>query len=391
MPRQTSQKPRSKLRVQAVFWNQMGPGSVAYTLTELFDHLPPDQVERTLWCLSRDEDSPRPYHKPAIPKLLYRALCKVGIAMPAQGRLAREVPARSIKPGDIIYVWPPYDLKLIKRAQARGGIVVAERINCMGAMCRDVLARAYERRGLPMPRDLWRQEDIDKERDQMLQCDYVTAPNPLVLQSLLDAGMPRDRILETSYGFSATRLAAAIGIERPDRAPVFAFVGIGTVRKGLDVLLEAWERADVNGTLLIAGRIDPEMRDAYHRTFDRPDIKALGFVDDIAAVYAAADVFVFPSHEEGGPQVTYEAAACGLPSIVSPMGAGRVVRDRVEGIVIDPLDVDDLAGALSLLAVDVPLRRKLGEQAAHRALEFEWSKVGARLYEHFREVAARSN
>jgi hypothetical protein len=164
MPGQTSGNPHSKLRVQAIFWNQMGPGSVAYTLTELFDHLPEDEVERTLWCLARDENSPRAYHKPAIPKLLYRALCKAGFAMPAQGRLARDVPVRSIEPGDIVYVWPPYDLKLIKRAQARGGIVVAERINCMGAMCRDVLSRAYARRGLPLPWVVVGERDIRRTR-----------------------------------------------------------------------------------------------------------------------------------------------------------------------------------------------------------------------------------
>jgi glycosyltransferase involved in cell wall biosynthesis len=73
------------------------------------------------------------------------------------------------------------------------------------------------------------------------------------------------------------------------------------------------------------------------------------------------------------------------------MGAGRVVRDGVEGLVIDPLDVDDLARAMTLLADDVELRGKLGRQAAERALEFEWSKVGPRLYEHFRDVASRAN
>jgi glycosyltransferase involved in cell wall biosynthesis len=366
----------------------MGPGSVAYTITELFDNLPAEKVDRTLWCLSRDDNSPRAYQRAAIPKLLYRALCKAGMPMPAQGRLARSIPLHSIRAGDIVYVWPPYDLRLIERAQALGGIVVGERINCMGAMCRDALFEAFARRGLPMPEELWRPYDIVQEREQMLRCDFVTAPNSFVLQSLRAAGVPENRILETSYGYSAKRLASAMGIERPDRKPVFAFVGVGDVRKGLDVLLEAWERADLDATLLIAGRIDPEIRTAYERVLERPDVRTLGFVDDIAAVYAAADVFVFPSHEEGGPQVTYEAAACGLPSIVSGMGAGRIVRDRLEGLVVDPLDVDGVAGALTLLADDAALRRQLGTQAAERAPEFEWSKVGAHLYEHFRRIAA---
>ena len=48
---------------------------------------------------------------------------------------------------------------------------------------------------------------------------------------------------------------------------------------------------------------------------------------------AAADVFVFPSLFEGSAVVTYEALACGLPSVVTP-DAGSVVRDGVEGFVV---------------------------------------------------------
>ena len=53
---------------------------------------------------------------------------------------------------------------------------------------------------------------------------------------------------------------------------------------------------------------------------------------------AAADVFVFPSLFEGSAVVTYEALACGLPSIVTP-NAGSVVRDGVDGFHVPAGDV----------------------------------------------------
>jgi glycosyltransferase involved in cell wall biosynthesis len=290
-----------------------------------------------------------------------RALNKARVPAMAQGRLAREVVLRSIQPGDIVYMWPPYDLPMIERAQEAGAIVVAERTNCMAQMGREVLSRAYARRGLPLPDGWYPFQGIAEEREQMLQC-------------------------ETSYGFDPDRLAKAIGIQRPRRPPVFAFVGLGIVRKGLDVLLEAWEKADVDGTLLIAGHVDEDLRNAYAEILARPDVQELGFVKDIADVYAAADVFVFPTHEEGGPQVVYEAAGCGLASIVSPMGAGRIVRHGSEGMVIDPLNVDELAAALTELAEDEPLRRALGLAAAERAREFTWAKVGSRLCDQFSAI-----
>ena len=54
---------------------------------------------------------------------------------------------------------------------------------------------------------------------------------------------------------------------------------------------------------------------------------------DVPARMARADVFVFPSLFEGSAVVTYEAIACGLPSIVTPE-AGSVVRDGVEGFLV---------------------------------------------------------
>lgn len=377
-----------RLRVHAVFWNSLGHGSVAHALTELLDNLPAAAVDRTLWSLGNDPLTQRAYVRPALPRIAFRALCKARVPAEVQGRIASRAVLRSVRPGDIIYMWPPFDLKLIRRAQELGAIVVAERTNCMAQVCLDVLSRAYGRRGLSIPSGWYPPARIAEERAHMLQCDFVTAPNPLVTQSLLDAGISEKKVLETFYGFNPQRLAKAIGVDRPKRPPVFAFVGHGIVRKGLDVLLEAWERADLSGRLIIAGPIDDELRGAYARTLARPDVQDLGWVRDIASVYAAADVFVFPTHEEGGPQVIYEAAGCGLPSIVSPMGAGRIVRDGVECLMIDPLDVEDLAAALTRMAEDEALRRTLGAAASRRASEFTWAKAGMHLYQQFLRISS---
>jgi glycosyltransferase involved in cell wall biosynthesis len=215
----------------------------------------------------------------------------------------------------------------------------------------------------------------------MSLCDFVTAPNDWVTRSLLEAGIPRERVLETAYGWSPTRLASAAQIERPTRPPVFAFVGRGIVRKGLNLLLEAWEKAGVDGTLLIAGRIEDLIQHACSKQLARPDVKRFDYTNDVAAVYAAADVFVFPSHEEGGPLVASEAAGCGLASIVSSMGAGRVIRDGAEGFVLDPYDTEAWVQAIRTLAHDKTLRARMGASAAKRAQEFTWQRLGIRFYE----------
>jgi glycosyltransferase involved in cell wall biosynthesis len=382
-----STEPGCHFRLQTVFWNTLGPGSVAYTVTELLDNMCAFSIEPSLWVLGESRDYPRTYHRPALPKLVFRALCKAGVSAPTQGRIAGRRVLNAIRPGDLLYMWPPYDANLMKRAKDRGAIVIAERINCMAEMARGVLKRAYGRRGLGLPEGWFDARHIENEREQMLLCDFVMAPNEFVADSARFAGISEERILHTSYGFSPDRLASAIGIQRPPRRPVFTFVGLGIVRKGIDVLLEAWEQANINGKLLIAGHMDEEMRRLYARVLERDDVQELGYVGDIARVYASADVFVFPSHEEGGPQVTYEAAACKLPCIVSPMGAGRIVRDQVEGVVVDPCSVDELAAAITQLAEDELFRNRLAGNAETRARQFTWSKVAAHRFRQLCGVA----
>jgi glycosyltransferase involved in cell wall biosynthesis len=93
---------------------------------------------------------------------------------------------------------------------------------------------------------------------------------------------------------------------------------------------------------------------------------------------AAADVFVFPTLFEGSAVVTYEALACGLPSIVTP-NAGAVVREGAEGMLVPAGDVERLAAAIERLGGDPALRAAMARAARRRALEFTWRRYHAAL------------
>jgi glycosyltransferase involved in cell wall biosynthesis len=373
--------------IHAVFSNALGPTGVARTLTELLDVMPVSDPGLQLWFPQGASNITRDYHRPIFNRQVWRAICKTRVPISWQGWAVTNAALRNIREGDVVYVWPPYSHALIAGARNRGAIVVAERINCMGLTCKVVLERAYAHIGKRLPRGWCTPKGMAEEQAQMALCNYVTAPNPMVAQSLIDAGIPADRILETSYGWSPARLAGAVNVTRPDRKPTFAFVGLRIIRKGLNLLLEAWKRADVDGRLLLAGNIDDDIREVCSRHLALPSVEQLGFVRDISNVYAAADVFVFPSHEEGGPQVTYEAAACGLPSIVSAMGAGRIVRNQTEGFVVDPFDIDGWIHAIRTMASEPTLRRDLGLAASQRSMAFTWQQVGSRLYGLLGDVA----
>ena len=113
-----------------------------------------------------------------------------------------------------------------------------------------------------------------------------------------------------------------------------------------------------------------------------PTAMALATVDDsgmpnvrmVLLKEIEADAFVFPSLEEGGPQVTYEAAGHALPLVVTPMGGGRIADDS-NAIIIEPGDADALATALTRLAQDGDLRSRLGAAARMAAPQYDWRAV----------------
>ena len=155
----------------------------------------------------------------------------------------------------------------------------------------------------------------------------------------------------------------------------------------MHLLLEAWKQAGIRGRLVLAGFLEPELKNLCADSLGPGNVVLPGFVRDVAGLYAEADIFAFPSLEEGGPQVTYEAMACGLPVIVSPMGAGAAARDGQDGYVIEPYDSAGWIAALQKLSADAALRAQMGNTARSRAQEFVWENVGRlRLAALVREI-----
>ena len=169
------------------------------------------------------------------------------------------------------------------------------------------------------------------------------------------------------------------------------FVGRLEREKGVEVLLEAWERAALPGgaTLALAG----EGAMAREVTARAPGARLLGVVDgsELRALYCAADVLVLPSirtatFTEPWGLVVNEAMLQRTPPIVSDAvgaAAGGLVRDGRNGLVFPAGDAGSLAARLATLASNPELRARLGERAREDALRLTpaaWAAgVGAAL------------
>ena len=96
----------------------------------------------------------------------------------------------------------------------------------------------------------------------------------------------------------------------------------------------------------------------------------LGYQDDVAPFYAAFDALVLPSANEGTPVSAIEALAGGRPVVATRVGGvPDVVRDGIDGYLVEPGNVDALAERLGRLAADPELAARMGEAGRERVLD----------------------
>lgn len=281
------------------------------------------------------------------------------------------------QPGDVAYVWPGASTWVFEELKSRGYTIIMERINCHRQTAHRILEDAYHRLGWPAAHGITAEQTAN-EQQKLKLADYAFCPSPLVRKSMLDAGVPAGKLLSASYGWDPPRLNGQKSLLEPIDGITVLFVGLACVRKGIHLLLDMWARSKVKGRLVIVGDLEPDVARRCAHQLNRPDIVHVPHCSNVAGAYRCADLFVFPTLEEGSPLVSYEAMAGGLPVITSPMGAGEVVRNGVEGVVLDPYEEQAWIDTLQRLAADTEWRKTLGENARLRSLDYTWADVGRR-------------
>ena len=290
----------------------------------------------------------------------------------------------------VAYLWGDVTLSLVRRLKEAGLTIVREKYNCSKRVARDILIDAYSKLDATekFPSQYYTDTLIDEENEVLANSDFVVAPSPMVAQSLVEVGVADGKIVPASYGYDPVRLNTDERALQPIAGPTFLFAGFICVRKGAHILLEAWRRSSIAGKLVLVGKIEPLIAERYGDVLAMPSVEHHAFSFNIASYFRSASYFIFPTLEEGSPLVTYEATYCNLPAIVSPMGAGEIIRDGVEGSVVASDEIEDWVDALRFAAQEfADGKHKVKAAAAHmRALEFTWDKVGTRRRELLRRA-----
>jgi hypothetical protein len=191
-----------------------------------------------------------------------------------------------------------------------------------------------------------------------------------------DYGIPRERVFTVGLGPNHDGTAQ---VPRDWSTPRYLFVGVDWQRKNGPAVLAAFARVrerHPDAQLDIVGG-HPPIEQAGVLAHGRLSLVQSADRERLAALYRRATTFVLPSLHEPAGIVYLEAAGAGVPSIGTSNG-GAATMIGPGGMVVDPLEPDQICTAM--LALAVPDRaRRMGELAHDHSRLFTWRKVAERL------------
>jgi glycosyltransferase involved in cell wall biosynthesis/predicted metal-dependent phosphoesterase TrpH len=224
-------------------------------------------------------------------------------------------------------------------------------------------------------------------------CEIVLSPSPATDQRLAGLGLAPARVARWDRGVDLERFDP--GLRDSARLPgevSILYCGRLTLEKGVDLLADTFLAARAQDPrlhlVLAGGGPEEEMlrrRLGEHATF-------LGWCEgqELAAVYAGADAFLFASRTDTFGQVILEAQASGLPVVaVDEGGPSALIRHGETGL-LAPADATELSRALLTIVQTPPLAERIRKTAQARVAERTWEGSLGRLASGYRTALLRA-
>jgi glycosyltransferase involved in cell wall biosynthesis len=221
---------------------------------------------------------------------------------------------------------------------------------------------------------------------------HFVAMTEIIFQNLVKSGIPAGKITKIPNGI-VTEAPFEFPVKKPV-PPVVLFVGNLTQQpaKGVDVLLRAWTIVHESYPAAILQIIGHGTNDAY-----RKFVHDLGIVDvvqfpggksDLSSYYREATVFVLPSRREGMSNALMEAMLYAIPCVATDISGNQdLIRDKINGILVPPADVKNLAAGIIYLIANPEKAVELGKKARETIVgEFDIRNIADKYISLYSEL-----
>jgi len=175
-------------------------------------------------------------------------------------------------------------------------------------------------------------------------------------------------------------------------------VGRLDAQKGYDLLIDAWQivaKKHPDWILDIFGTGDWEVKllNRINELNLNHNIKLRGLTSDVVSNYLESSIYVMSSRYEGLPMVLIESMSCGLPvvSFDCECGTKEIITDGVDGFLVTPFDITDLASKICVLVENSQLRKDMGKEAQIKSTSFSSDLIMPMWVKLFNELCLNKN
>ncbi|MDI1232188.1 MAG: glycosyltransferase family 4 protein [Methylobacter sp.] len=294
---------------------------------------------------------------------------------------------------DIIHTWSQGALRTIETAARLGIPTVLERPNAHTRFAYEVVQQECERLGVSLPpghEHAYNEDVLRIEEAEFKHADYLLCPSEFVVQTFLDRGFDRGKLIRHIYGFDEKTYFP--GPQQPKdnkNGLTMLFVGVCAVRKGVHFALEAWLKSPAHreGQFLIAGEFLPAYEQKLAPMLSHPSVHVLGHRNDIPELMRKSDILVLPSIEEGFGLVCTEAMGSGCVPLVSD-ACTDLCRHMENALVHRVGDVVSLSQHITMVHEDRAFLQELRAEGLRLGPEITWGSAGVKLLQVYRETIA---
>jgi glycosyltransferase involved in cell wall biosynthesis len=288
---------------------------------------------------------------------------------------------------DIFHYWRNHGSYAAKKAKKKGAIIYTENASAHPQTHNNLLKEEYLKFGLNYK--AFTKKSLKLALEELDFADYVVVPKGFAYESFIKEGFSKEKLVPVNLGVNLKKFKQ---INKNKNKNKFRAVFVGNVclGKGVQYLLEAWDKLNLkNSELLIVGPILQDIKEIVSQYNKNKSIKFIKPTDPLK-YYKNSDILVFPSLCDGFGLVILEAMACGLPVIVTE-NTGVICRNKKEGFIIPIRSSKDIAKKIKYF-YDHPLEiRRMGKNAKNLAGKYSWTNYGKALLNSYKSVLKDNN